>query len=171
MNIKVTLTLFLGLLAGTISAQLKSVITTKENEVLKHFSSFCVVDQATGYAMGKATKKYIPGKVMPQVYFTKAPTDLINLKKTVVSINDAHDTENGFWSLFFDEKKKLTTFGRRRFVTNKQKALWIPIIDDNLVIFKAIISDNYILINKTGQYELTPDIEKASRWELIYTKN
>ena len=165
--------LFLGLLCLftiQVSAQLSTVITSKDNEVLKKFNSFVVVDQATGYAMAKTPVKYSAGKNAPKVYFTKAPTELINIDALVVSINDATNTEEGFWSIYFDASKDITAFCRRRFVADKKRALWTPVIQDNYVIFKAIVSPTYLVIDENGEYGLTHSLSDASKWELIYTK-
>lgn len=160
----------LCLIASSVSAQLSSVITSKDNEVVKKFTKFIVVDRNSGYAMGKTPEKYTSGSNAPTVYFTKAPTELINIDALVVSINDAKENEEGFWSLYFDESKKITAFVRRRFVNSKKRALWTPVQEENCVLFKSIASNAYVFINKSGEYGITHDTSKASRWELIYVK-
>ncbi len=170
MKFKILFIFLFILLVNSVSAQLKSVITSKENEAVSTLTSFIAVDQATGYAMGKTPAKYIPGSDAPMVYFTKAPTEFLNINALVVSINDAKEKEEGFWSLYFDESKNITAFVRRRFVNAKKRALWTSITEDNCVVFRSIASNAYVFINDNGGYGITHDISKASRWELIYVK-
>lgn len=170
MKFKLLIVILFCLLVNSVSAQLSSVITSKENEAMSKLTGFIAVDQATGYAMGKTPAKYTPGSDAPMVYFTKAPTELIKIDALVLSINDAKEEEEGFWSLYFDESKDITAFVRRRFVNAKKRALWTPVKEDHNVLFKSIASSAYVFIDENGKYGITHDARKASRWELIYVK-
>lgn len=182
MKNKLAIIWMLCLFSTVVSAQLKSVITTKESELSGKLTKFIAVDEATGYAMGKESVKYDAAQAMPQVYFTKAPTELLKAtelegrlkldagNKLVLAINDANNTDEGFWSLYFDGSKDLTTFCRRRFVKSKARALWQPLIFNDKVVFKAIVSKSYLVVDENGKLALTHNLDEASRWELVYTK-
>lgn len=165
---KSKLIILLALFTCSVFAQPRSAITSKEAEIMGKYVKFWMVDQDYGYTLGKNPVKYEPGEAMPQVYFTKLPTDLVGGSKLIVNINAADNTSDAFYCLSYIPEEKETAFGRRRFLQSKYNAYWEPIVEHDFIVIRHQHSGLYLKIDENGEYKYYSVMADASRWELIY---
>ena len=177
---KTTLILLLSLMGSIALAQVSSVITSKTDEVSNKHKKFIVVDQATGYALGKEVKKYEKSGENPMCYFTTVPlteTGLTTVRGSrIMGIFDASSSPDARWNVQYNEKEDKVSFGRSRFVAQKFNALWTPMIDGYDVVFRTLQGGNgeswtrYLAIGEDGTLKRVKTFDEASRWSLIYHK-
>lgn len=154
-------------LTGT--AQVRTIFTSKDQELLGKYNNFWLIDDATGFALGKDLVKYERGNEAQQVYFTKVPTDVVGLSKKLMTINASDNSTEAFFCFSYIPEEKVTAFARRRFLNSKYNAYWEPeVIMDNEFILKHQHSGLYLKVTEEGEYKYYKNKNEASRWTLIY---
>jgi len=152
-------------------AQLSNIHTSQKDLVAKKYTKFILVNENTGYALGKQPVKFTPGGEMPECYFsvdlpanaaslaTGAPRDLV-LHTTEVPSED--------WVLENNRNEGDIFFGRGRFVVNDIDKQWKVQVIDDVVIFQSKYDNNYLTIDQEGDLKRTSSMPEAARWKLYY---
>lgn len=171
-------TLLFVLLCQLSIAQVGSITTSKTDEVSRKLKTFIVVDQGTGYALGKENKIYEKDSENPMCYFTSVPLSETGLTTVnglrIMGIFDAKSTPDERWNVQYNAQEDAVVFGRSRFVPRKFDALWSPLLDGDHVVFRTLEGGNnanwikFLAMGEDGKLKRVDSFEEASRWTLIY---
>lgn len=152
-------------------AQLSTIHTSERDILSKDYTKFILVNEATGYALGKEPVKFVPGGDMPEIYFTvDLPANAASLATGAPRDLVIHSTEvpSEDWVLENNRNQGDIFFGRGRFVVNSIDKQWKVQVMDDVVIFQSKYDNNYLEIDQQGDLKRTSSMPEAARWKLYY---
>ncbi len=155
----------------SVFAQLSSVHTSAKDIMSKNYQKFILVNESTGYALGKEPVKFIPGGEMPECYFSvDLPANVTSVAAGTPRSLVIHTTEvpSEDWVLENNRNEGDIFFGRGRFVVNPVDKQWKVQVIDDVVIFVSKYDNSFLAIDGQGDLKRTSSMPEAARWKLYY---
>lgn len=158
------------------TAQMSSINTSQKDALLKDFKTFIILDESTGMVLAKNPENYNMDKPMPLNFFTMVLPEGVtkyipgNPRTFIIhSLQTSGSLGEQDWVLESNLEENSTFFARNKYINNKLSKQWMVLIDGQRVVFKNIRTNEFLSIDKNGNYHSVPNFAEATRWKLIHS--
>lgn len=157
------LVLFL-LFSAQVSAQLVNVISTSpEDQLLKKFNHFSMVETEVDLAVGQKCVKAGNLSELPLLYFQEATF-------TPDRAIEIHFMNANSENMVLEHNKSENDifFVKSRFVVGSYSKSWFVLVDSHSIVLKNCATHQFLGLNGEGDFYPVKELANASRFELIH---